>query len=1135
MAHRDYWLQTFADGIPAMDLPTDRPHPQVMTTNADRVTSMLDASLERGLRARAAEAETSLRTLIFGAFQLYLSRLTGARDVVVGLPASGQLSHGLEGVVGHGVNFLPIRARIDTGASLAVFLAQTRRSMLEAMDHQNYTYGSLMRDMNVVRDPSRVAIVPVVVNIDNLAEALHFQGLGTELVANSTGHEHFELFFNLLDAAGRVTFAWNYNTDLFDRESMELHAENFLRLLRAIETSRDGLGSTLGKFLIGDITRPASGTLEDPGATGPQTITEVFGAVASVMPDRIALRFGDQTMDYATLNARSDALAAHLATEGIGAGDLVGISSQRSLALLVAVLGVLKAGAGYVPFDAALPAERLEFMAKDTGIKILLGSCPPVMAAGVKTLPYAAFPMQPATAPRPKITGASIAYVMFTSGTTGTPKGVVLPHRSVIRMLCDTDWLRLGPDTVTLHSSAFAFDTSIIDIFGALLHGGTVVIPKDGVLSIADLADAVASHGVNTLWLTSGLFHAIADSRPSAFEKVDQVIVGGDIVSPGHVARVKAACRYVAVINGYGPTESNVTNAHVIEAADLASGQALPIGRAVPGTQIYILDEYLQPVPTGVMGELCIAGRGLALGYWNRPDLTAEKFITVPWQPGLRLYRSGDLAMDPGNGVLRFFGRIDTQVKIRGFRVEMSEVEAAVASHPDVQQAVVIATVPEGQTDKILVAYFVMKNPKGKAVTSTILADHVRSYLPDFARPTFFVAMDEIPLNPNGKVDRRRLPPVTATAPDPEGNAPQTATEQHLAKIWGDILGHRKIGSTSNFFALGGHSLLAVRLFDRIRKEFGADLPISTLFQHQTLRELAAIIPEMTTTRAVTGPMVRSGVDPEADWDTSTVIHRGPDAEARRAVFIVGGVGGNVNNLVELGSLLGRSRRVIGFQTRGVLGHRPRGSIEEMAQENVRYLRQHQARGPYLLAGYSGGALTALEMARQLEAAGDEILQLFILDTFAPGFAVDFVPKVRTTLKRRLQHEVASLRSEGVGYLFERVWHKTNSIVMRGPVLTAMRWISLSHYRYQVMEKAWRAAARGYMGGPLRGQITLFRSRPVRLMQKLALETDPSLGWAGVADGAAPELIPITGDHLSMLKGENAQNLAQLIEERAGD
>ena len=1129
--HRDYWLQTFADGIPAMDMPTDRPHPQVMTTTADRVTSVLNPALERGLRVRAAEAETSLRTLIFGAFQLYLSRLTGARDVVVGLPSSGQLSHGLEGVVGHGVNFLPIRARIDTGLSLAAFLAQTRRSMLDAIDHQNYTYGALMRDMNVVRDVSRVAIVPVVVNIDNLSDPPDFRNLETTLVANATGHEHFELFFNLLDTPNRVTFAWNYNTDLFDAETIERHAENFLQLLRGIVSIADGLNAPLSRFLIGDTRRPASGTLQDPGAAGPQTIPEVFGAVAARSPDSIALRFGTQAMDYATLAARSDALAADLAVRGIGPGDLVGISSQRSLALMVAVLGVLKAGAGYVPFDAALPAERLAFMAQDTGIKILLGACPPVTAAGIKTLPYDAFPTKNAAAPTPKITGASIAYVMFTSGTTGTPKGVVLPHRSVIRMLCDTDWLSLGPDTVTLHSSAFAFDTSIIDIFAALLHGGTVVIPKDGALSIADLAEAVASHGVNTLWLTSGLFHAVADSRPEAFSAVHQVIVGGDIVSPGHVARVKAVCPNVSVINGYGPTESNVTNTHVIETTDIASGQALPIGRAVPGTQIYILDENLQPVPTGVMGELCIAGRGLALGYWNRPDLTAEKFITVPWHPGLRLYRSGDLALDPGNGVIRFFGRIDSQVKIRGFRVELSEVEAAIESHPGVQQAVVLASVPEGQADKILVAYFVPKDPRGKGVSSAALGDHVKKQLPDLARPTFFIAMDEIPLNSNGKVDRRRLAPISAVTPAPESDLPQTAAEQRLAKIWGDVLGHTKIAATSNFFALGGHSLLAVRMFDKIRKEFGVDLPISTLFRHQTLRELARLFPEQTQPASAASAAV---VNPDEAWDTSTVIHPGPAAGAGRALFIVGGVGGNVNNLVELGSLLGRRRPVIGFQTRGVLGHYPRGSIPEMAQENIVYLRQHQASGPYLLAGYSGGALTALEMARQLEAAGEVIARLFILDTFAPGFAVDFVPKVRSTWGRRLHHEVELLRNEGLGYLGGRISKKIIRPLLQGTIQAATRRISLSHHRYQVMETAWRVAARGYQGGAVGAPITLFLSRPVRLMQKLSLEADASLGWAGVAEDGQLEMISITGDHLSMLKGDHVQNLARLINARAG-
>ncbi|MBD9374616.1 amino acid adenylation domain-containing protein [Rhizobium sp. ARZ01] len=1119
--HRAYWLDKYAGPLPAVDLPTDRPYPMARDTTADRVETSLDPALERSLRDRAQEAGTSLRNLVFAAFRYYLSRLTRSSDVVIGLPASGQLSHGTEGAVGHGVSLLPIRGWIDADMTMAELLAQARRDLLGALDHQNYTYGALMRDLHQPRDPSRIALVPVVVNIDNLADLgeLRFGEVAARLEVNPTGHEYFELFFNLFDAPGRVEFSWNYSTALFDRATVTHHASNFRQFLDAIATAPEGMAARVGHLLRGDASRPASGSHVDPAATGPQSIVEVFRAAAVRAPDQVAVRYMDQAMDYATLDSRSDALAALLASEGVRQGDLVGISSQRSLSLPVAVLGVLKAGAGYVPFDTALPPDRLQFMACDTGIKVLLGDCAPVAAAGVKSVRTADFPLAATRAPDPHITGDSIAYVMFTSGTTGVPKGVVLPHRSVIRLLRDTDWLRLGPKTVTLHSSAFAFDTSIIDLFAALLHGGTVVIPPDGALSISQLSDAIESHGVNTLWLTSGLFHAVADSRPEAFARVDQVIVGGDVVSPTHVAQVLSTCPGVTVINGYGPTESNVTNAHAVTAVDLKRGLPLPIGKAIPGTQIYILDEMLQPVPTGLIGELCIAGRGLALGYWNRRELTAEKFVTAPWDPDLRLYRSGDLAMDPGDGVLRFFGRADTQVKVRGFRVELTEVEGALESHPAIRQAVAIATAPEGQTDKVLVAYFV---PDGPAPTSDALSAHLASILPDFARPTFFVPLDEISLNSNGKVDRKRLPPIRpAVVTAAPCQLPRGETEARLSQIWSDVLGLRQIGAEANFFALGGHSLLAVRLFDRIRRDFGHDLPISTLFRNQTVRELAALLDRDAA----------SADGPEAPWDTSTVIDPGPESGGL-PFFVVGGVGGNVNNLFELGTLIGRKRPAIGFQTRGVQGHTPHESIEAMAAENLRYLRRHQPEGPYILAGYSGGAYTALEMTRQLEAQGETVQRLFVLDTYAPGVARDFRPSITLSLRQRFANEFSLLRNEGLGYLWARVTATLHPYLLRGPVLALMKRTNLPLYRQRQVERSWMAAARTYGGGPIKAPVTLFRTRPLHMVRKLALEQDPSLGWTGFADPACFDMPWVQGDHLSMLRGENARSLAASIEER---
>jgi amino acid adenylation domain-containing protein len=853
--------------------------------------------------------------------------------------------------------------------------------------------------------------------------------------------------------------------------------------------------------------------------------------VAARHAGRTALRFGAAAMDYATLDARSDALAGALAARGIGPGDLVGITSERRLELAVAVLGALKAGAGYVPFDTGLPEERMRFMAEDTGIKVLLGRLAAVEAAGVPALDPADFP---ATGAAPEVANAPDApsYVMFTSGTTGTPKAVVQTHRSVVRLLIDTDWIALSPETVTLHSSAFAFDTSIIDIFGALLHGGTLVIPPPGQLSIADLSDAIESHGVNTLWLTSGLFHAVADTRPEAFARVGQVIVGGDVVSPVHVARVLEACPELAVINGFGPTETHVITSHRIAAADLASGAAIPIGRAIPGSQIFLVDAGGWPVPPGIPGEIAAAGRGVANGYWNRPELTAEKFVAAPWDPALRLYRTGDLAMDPGDGVIRFFGRIDTQVKIRGFRVELGEVETALESHPGVRQASVVAMLPEGRIDRLLVAYVVPEDP---GLTAEALKAHARARLPDFARPAAIVLMEDLPLNQNGKVDRRRLPPPVLE--DAAAEAPEGAAEERLAAIWAEILGIEKVGATTSFFALGGHSLLAVRLFDRIRREFGADLPISTLFRHQTVRDLAGLLAAEAPAAEVAAPVpVRAAradglLDREEDWDTSVVIHPGPGQGAAQTLFIVGGVGGNVNNLYGLAAHLGRQRAVVGFQTRGVLGHTPHGSIEEMAADNIRYLRAHQAEGPYLIAGYSGGALTAFEMVRQLEAGGETVTRLLILDTFAPGFATDFVPNVKVGFWWRLRHEAWQLREEGLPLLVSRAKAKFGAKLARGPFKGLLRFFSLSHYRYEMMRQIWNEAARGYRGAPVGAPVTLLKTPAVGPVKELAVKADPTFGWEAVVPPGAFEQVMTGGDHRSMLTEPHVGPLAERIEE----
>jgi len=606
------------------------------------------------------------------------------------------------------------------------------------------------------------------------------------------------------------------------------------------------------------------------------TIVDVFERVVQADPSARAVIFGTQTMDYGTLNERADALAERLVSEGIGPGDLVGISSDRALELMVAVMGTLKAGAGYLPLDVSLPKERLVFMAQNTGIRVLLGSCPPLDDEPMVRIAYKDFPKTAKNPPKAKIDGENIAYVMYTSGTTGNPKGVMLPHRSVIRLLVGTDWLELGPETISLHSSAFAFDTSIIDIFGPLLNGGAIVLPPNGMLALSVIAEQIVEHKVTMLWLTTGLFNAMADTHASCFENVHELIIGGDIVSPVQVAKVLAVCPNLRAINGYGPTESNVTNWHLISYEEASSGNPLPIGKSVRGSQTYVVDDKQNLVPHGTRGELALAGRGLALGYWGRKDLTDEKFVQAPWDKDLMIYLSGDVAMDPGNGSIEFFGRVDNQVKIRGFRVELGEVEATLEQFGAVTQAAVIAKESSDLADKTLIGFYV-----GDNVDPDEVHKFLAEKLPVYARPQRLHEVEALPVTPNGKVDKRALLDVdqdvmdkklnassgasskaapkakAAPKPAPAAAKPATAAKPAIVAVVEDVLEIQAPDTKANFFDLGASSLQVARIHDGVQKALDTKFPITDFFLHTTIEALAthlsvdkaAATPKATETR----------------------------------------------------------------------------------------------------------------------------------------------------------------------------------------------------------------------------------------------------------------------------------------------
>jgi len=575
------------------------------------------------------------------------------------------------------------------------------------------------------------------------------------------------------------------------------------------------------------------------------TIHALFEEQARERPHATAVTFGSHCLTYRELNDRADRMAQALREHGVCREALVGVSVERSLDLIVALLGILKAGGAYLPFDANYPSERIEFMLADSGTRLVIAGDGPAgdvfrNKPGVTVLPPGQIQRESSnTQPSLGKSGPrDLAYVMYTSGSTGKPKGVQVEHRSVVRLVKQTNYCHFGSEEVFLQFAPTSFDASTLEIWGALLNGGRLVIMPPQTPSLGDLGRVIREHGVTTIWLTAGLFHVMVDQRLDDLRSLKQLLAGGDVLSAAHIRKVLAAAPACTVINGYGPTEGTTfTCCHVMRSGDSVP-DSVPIGRPIANTQVYILGEELQPVAAGESGELYIGGDGVARGYLNRPELTAEKFIPDPFsqEKDGRLYRSGDLARCRPDGTVEFLGRLDNQVKINGFRIELGEIETVLQQHSGVRQAVVAARSESGG-EKRLVAYVV--TGQGQSGTKD-LREYAQRKLPQYMIPGAFVMMESLPLSPNGKVDRRALPaPESRTGNESKTNSGLQGLEQVVAGIWRTILGNPAVGLDDNFFDLGGDSLMLMEAHAQLQKTVPSfDLSIVDLFELATIRSL---------------------------------------------------------------------------------------------------------------------------------------------------------------------------------------------------------------------------------------------------------------------------------------------------------
>ncbi|OXI15941.1 hybrid non-ribosomal peptide synthetase/type I polyketide synthase [Burkholderia sp. AU15512] len=845
-ANREYWLAQCAYQAAPLNLPVDYPRPAVKTFHGGRVSLHLDAAAAATLRTAARQNGCTLYMVLLAGFNLFLHRVAGQQAIVTGIPVTGRSVAGSDRLAGYCTHLLPLRSTLPEQATVGSFLAGTRQNLLDALEHQDYPFAELVREIGAQRDLNAAPLVSAVFNLEPVSALPELPGLTVGLVAPLIRHTAFDLNVNVLDAGQALLIDCDYNTDLFDASTVQ----RFLDIYRTLLTHlADDASAAVAKLpLTSDaernrVTVEWNRTDTDFGEAAAQPLHRLFEQQVERTPDAVAAVFDDQTLTYAELNLRANRLAHHLVALGVGPDALVGVAMERSLDMSVALLAILKAGGAYVPVDPDYPAERVRFMIDHAQLRWLLTQqhlrdALPETDAHVIVVDSDSLDLDAAATsnPAPALNGDHLAYMIYTSGSTGRPKGALNTHRAITnRILWMQHAYALDADDTVLQKTPFSFDVSVWELFWPLVTGARLVFARPGGQRETDyLVDLIERERITTLHFVPSMLRAFLDhpDLDAHCASLRRVVCSGEALP--HDLQQRCLERLdVKLYNLYGPTEAAV-DVTAWECRRDDPHRIVPIGRPIANTRLYIVDAQMQPTPIGVPGELLIGGTPVGRGYHGEPELSAEKFIADPFSadPLARLYRTGDLARYRPDGNIEFLGRIDHQIKLRGLRIEPGEIEAALTSHPLVDAAVVaLRGVDDGAR---LVAWLCSSHPEAELVDA--VRGHLRQRLPDYMVPAAFVVVSAFEQLPNGKLDRARLP-------EPRDGldyvAPVNALEAQLTAIWQEVLGHARISTTANFFELGGNSLLATKVVARIRRDLHAKLEIRSLFALPTISSLA--------------------------------------------------------------------------------------------------------------------------------------------------------------------------------------------------------------------------------------------------------------------------------------------------------
>jgi len=1115
-----FWLDTLRDAPAVLELPTDRPRPAQLLNEGEEYSFLLSEELREELKKVGASEGATLYMTLLAAFNVLLYRYTGQTDLVIGSPVAGRRHIDTEPLIGLFINMLPLRSDLSGNPGFRILLQRVRETVLQAFDHQDLPFEKLVEVLAPPRMINYTPIFQIFFQLRNLPRSdPNFEGITLSPFRVPLGISAFDLSVDMEEVEEGLFCRIEFDTGLFDRDTIERMFGHFRSLLKGIAEDPDVPVSRL-PLMSADQRRDIAENWRSAEFEYPvdSVIHELFRSQAARTPDEVAVFTRTTTHSFSDVDRMSDDLAGLLVEKGVAVGSIVGILMPRSADLVVGILSVLKAGAIYLPLDPEYPADRIRFMIENSDVQVVVTDSRaslPDEVSGVTTLTMREGPEKPAEDPvsaEHSSRRTDAMYLLYTSGSTGTPKGVIGTHCGAINRL---HWMwrayPFAPGEVCCQTTSASFVDSVWELFGPLLRGiPSVSIPDEEVKDPHRLVKRLCDSGVTRIVVVPSLLASLLKTFENLGALVPRLLFwvsSGEALSPDLVRRFHKAVPGGRLINLYGSSEV-AADVACYETSPDDNVAAVPIGRPIDNTRLYVLDANAELVPPGVPGELYVGGTCLARGYLGRDDLTAERFLADPFVPGagLRMFRTGDRVRWRDNRDLEFLGRADRQVSLRGFRIELGEIESLLRDDPVVDDA---AVAMEGHAGfERLIAYIVSR---GAGKDEEALRAALARQLPAYMIPSAFVFIKCLPLTPNGKLDRAALPRPSASLHHDgmESGKPASELERKLADLWAENLGLDRIGVHDNYFENGGHSLLAVQLFTAIENVLHTRLPLGSLFQAPTIRELAGTFPESDARQ------------------TETLIELIREGGVGAPLFLVHPRGGGLFRYSILATKINPSHAVFGIHPVGLDGKSPcLNSVEEMAARYVAEVRQIQPTGPILLGGYSFGGRIVFEMARQFRASGRSVALLAMFDTYGPDFWSN-TSNLRAGICRQLYRgkEIMyryRLRPSGqrLRFLIDRV----STVLRRRGINFLPRFEPDLPESLQRVVDANVAAHRNYVPSAYHGDVTLF----VAKSRLFGMPFESTLGWSRVVKGDI-RIREIDGDHLMLLEESNVQSLADQL------